>query len=248
MSKLEVIIPTIHCTNFDTGNEYIEDLMDSIEKTGDKDNIDIHLIENEKSFHEAVNRGFRETKGDVVVLNDDVLLSKHFFTKLSRGYGDIRGCKVLDTDGVIMHVGGTLSSGDFHGAHLGYMSLDTGQYVAHTPTPFVTFAGVYIRREVINEIGGMSDQYGRIYFDDVDYCLRAWKAGFWVVYNPVSMVHFESATMKQQKANVREIYLKGLEVFKKNWLNDETRKMLRERMSGWEAYYFNEIDKHRAQA
>ena len=52
---------------------------------------------------------------------------------------------------------------------------------------WVCFACVMIRREVIDEIGLLEDGYF-LYFDDVDYCRRAWKAGWHVLYWPEAKV------------------------------------------------------------
>lgn len=237
MLRTEVIIPTIHAFNYETGNEYLTDLLESIDKCGDKDDLDIHIIENQPSFHAAANKGFGETVRDVILLNDDTVVSKHFFSKLTDGYGDIRGCKVFAPDNQLLHAGGTIALGDFHGAHLGYGAVDTGQFNFVAPCPFVTFAGVYIRREVINELGGLSSEFGRIYFDDMDFCFRAWQNGFFIAYNPIPMIHVETASMKQEKVNIKELYLSGLEKFREKWYKKETVLMLREKMKLWEIYY-----------
>ena len=53
---------------------------------------------------------------------------------------------------------------------------------------------MYVRREVIERIGLLDERYPMAY-EDVDWCLRAWQAGFRVLYFPAArLVHHESVT------------------------------------------------------
>ncbi len=62
------------------------------------------------------------------------------------------------------------------------------------PTLAATGACMYIRREVLDPVGLFDEDYGMGY-EDVDYCLRAWQAGYEVVYAPSArLYHHESAT------------------------------------------------------
>jgi glycosyltransferase involved in cell wall biosynthesis len=67
---------------------------------------------------------------------------------------------------------------------------------ANAPFPYlaVTGAALYIKRAVIDGIGYLDEGYGMAY-EDVDYCLRAWEAGFQVLYYPyASLTHLEAKT------------------------------------------------------
>jgi glycosyltransferase involved in cell wall biosynthesis len=53
---------------------------------------------------------------------------------------------------------------------------------------------MYVRREAIERIGLLDERYPMAY-EDVDWCLRAWQAGFRVLYFPAArLVHHESIT------------------------------------------------------
>ena len=47
----------------------------------------------------------------------------------------------------------------------------------------VTGAGMYLRRSLIDELGDSTTSFPMAY-EDVDYCLRAWEAGWHVRYEP----------------------------------------------------------------
>jgi len=59
---------------------------------------------------------------------------------------------------------------------------------------WTSFAGVLIRREVIDNVG-LLDEGFFMYFEDVDYCRRARKAGWRIVHEPSArIVHFHGAS------------------------------------------------------
>ena len=65
---------------------------------------------------------------------------------------------------------------------------------------WTSFACVLVRSEVVNAIGLMDEGYF-MYFDDVDYCRRARKAGWGILYNPrARVVHLRggSSPVKQR--------------------------------------------------
>ena len=58
----------------------------------------------------------------------------------------------------------------------------------------MTGAALYIKRDLLERIGPLDEGYAMA-FEDVDYCLRAWDAGYRVLYFPAaSLTHLESKT------------------------------------------------------
>ncbi len=58
----------------------------------------------------------------------------------------------------------------------------------------VTAACMMVKRELFERLGGLEEQLA-VAFNDVDFCLRAVKSGYLVVYNPfVEAYHYESKT------------------------------------------------------
>ncbi len=56
---------------------------------------------------------------------------------------------------------------------------------------WVIGSAMFIRRDVIDKIGGMDSKRFFMYMEDVDWCRRIWEAGFSVKYNPqCSIFHF----------------------------------------------------------
>ncbi|MFI5010467.1 MAG: glycosyltransferase, partial [Solirubrobacterales bacterium] len=71
---------------------------------------------------------------------------------------------------------------------------DWGPAALAGPVLAVTGACMYVRRELIERVGLLDERYPMAY-EDVDWCLRAWEAGFRVFYFPAaSLYHHESVT------------------------------------------------------
>lgn len=67
----------------------------------------------------------------------------------------------------------------------GYFEQDRGQYDFIREVPFVRGGCLIVKKEVVDKIGHHDENffYGP---NDIDYCYRAWKNGFKVVYNGFS--------------------------------------------------------------
>jgi GT2 family glycosyltransferase len=147
------------------------------------------------------NLGIKEAKGDfVILLNDDTQVDPFWLEALYQSaerYGDagILGCKLLYPDRkTIQHAGGWLEpNGLTH--HRGYGEEDKGQYNTEKECQYVTGAAFVIKREVIQNLGLLDSGFFPIYFEEIDYCIRAKMAGFKILYVPDAVViHHESRT------------------------------------------------------
>ena len=165
----------------------------------------IRVVESEANtgFAANVNRGIRAaTPGrDVVVLNSDVIALKGWLAALQYATSrdqrtGIVGGKLLYRD---MHIqfGGTIRKPGhpewfdhrFRAHHVAYGPANLPQ-----PVLAVTGACMYIKRQVLDDVGLLDESYPMA-FEDVDYCLRAWQAGHRVMYWPAAQLfHLESVT------------------------------------------------------
>jgi GT2 family glycosyltransferase/glycosyltransferase involved in cell wall biosynthesis len=169
------------------------------------DGIDV-LIESEHNsgFAANVNRGLSATlpERDVVVLNSDVEASLPGWLEGLQyaAYRDadvgIVGAQLLYPDGRIQF-GGTVRNRDapeWFDHRYRFKPGDWGPAAQTSPALAVTGACMYVRREVIERVGMLDERYPMAY-EDVDWCLRAWQAGYRVRYFPISrLIHHESVT------------------------------------------------------
>lgn len=163
------------------------------------------LVEGEANngFAANVNRGLRASgpERDVVVVNSDIealpgwLQCLQYATHRHPWVGMV-GAQLQYPDGRIQF-GGTIRNRDqpqWFDHRYRFKPSDWGPAGRPSPALAVTGACMYVRRAVIERIGLLDERYGMAY-EDVDWCLRAWQAGFGVLYFPAArLVHHESVT------------------------------------------------------
>src|SRR3989338_11579858 len=133
----------------------------------------------------------------VLLLNNDAIAAPDFLTELvNAGESDksfgILGSRIYKygTDDVVFD-GGEINKLMTKAEHIkqGLTLL--------LPVDYITGAAFLIKREVIEKIGLMREEYF-LYYEDVDWCVRARNAGFKCVVVPESKVwHKVSATNKE---------------------------------------------------
>jgi hypothetical protein len=109
------------------------------------------------------------------------------------------------------------------------LEVDEGQYDKVREVAWTTFGGCYIRREVINVIGGFSPEYEWTYNRDVDFCLRAREKDYKIYQIPVRLLHHESRDnklVKLQDPNKVKSEARNLEKLKTIWANSHFYKTL----------------------
>lgn len=198
--------------------------------------IQIVAGERNAGFATNVNRGIAATDParDVVLLNSDVEPQKGWLACLQHAChqtkerdvlgeagivgkdAGIVGARLLYPDGRIQFAGASRNLGapEWFDHRYRFKPADWGPASLEGPTLAVTGACMYIRRELLESTGAFNERYPMAY-EDVDLCLRAWQAGFSVVYCPSAcLVHHESVTRGRQ---VGERELASQRMFWERW-------------------------------
>jgi GT2 family glycosyltransferase len=155
----------------------------------------VNLLKNDRNigFARANNVGIRKSRGSwIVLLNPDTIVTSNWLDALvecgASSCIGLVGPKLVRLDRRTIDSAGLIFD---HKTGLSYDrgsgEEDNGQYDVMESVPCCTFACVAIRREVIDKIG-LLDQKMALYFDDIDYCIRARIAGWDVSYCPKAMV------------------------------------------------------------
>lgn len=186
MSSPKVFIIILHYKNWNDTNECLASL-DKLEYN----NFEKIVIDNDKN-----NRGFAggnnigikqalEKNTDyVLLLNNDTIVEPDFLKKLiekgeSNEKNGILGPVIYEHNSKKIHfAGGKINWLYTKGIHKTKEVLETD---------YITGCCMLIKRKVIEEIGLMLEDYF-LYFEDVDYCLKARKRGFKCIVVPKSKI------------------------------------------------------------
>jgi len=132
----------------------------------------------------------------VLLLNDDTIVDKSFLSKLveageSKEDFGIIGPKIYfyEERNRIWSAGGKLNWLYNKGTLRGWNEIDHSQYDSPKiqETPHLTGCCILIKREVIEKIGLMPEDYF-LYYEDADWSLKARRAGFRCVFVPESNI------------------------------------------------------------
>ncbi len=157
-------------------------------------------------FAGACNVGMRAARGEILVLlNQDTVVHPGWLAAMTRAFEGERvgvvGCKILYPDGeTIQHAGGWIEWPLGLVYHYGYHERDDGRWDELRQVEFVTGASMAVRRAVLESIGMLDEGFWPGYFEDVDFCLRARRAGYEILYVPDAvLIHREGTSMSDAR-------------------------------------------------
>lgn len=177
----------------------------------------LFLIQNDKNrgFAAAVNQGLRQARGEyVLLLNPDTefqsgtLDKLAVFLKENPRYG-VAGCQLLNPNGTVQpsvrrfptiwdQIQILCKSHHLYLSSLlrRYFALDF-DYQKTQEVDQVMGAFFCIKRAAVEQIGFFDEKF-YLWFEEVDFCQRAKKAGWPVVYSPIAQViHYGGQSFQQ---------------------------------------------------
>jgi GT2 family glycosyltransferase len=159
-----------------------------------------------RGFPVAVNQAAEAASGEFLLLlnNDTEVLGDSLgtamrFLSANRDVGAAGG-RILLLDGTLQEAGCTLWR---EGNVFQYGRGDnpsSPEYLFQRDVDYCSAAFLMTRRELFGKMGGLDTAFSPGYFEDLDYCVRLWRAGWRVVYLPdVSIVHYENASSVSER-------------------------------------------------
>jgi len=173
----------------------------------------VKLIKNHKNlgFSKGNNIGVRNSKGDYMLIlnNDTEMVDKNWLNNAINLFETdekigVIGCKLLYPDGKLQHAGGKINFLNPHfSSHIGIgKNPDKVSYNRFYEVDYITAAAMFLKKELVKKIGLFDDIFSPIYYEDSDFCIRARRAGYKVIYAPnIKIIHHESPSKKQHENN-----------------------------------------------
>ncbi len=155
----------------------------------------IRVVENDlNNFARALNLGIRNASGEYIAfLNNDVRVEKNWLKGLldvmlsDEKIGAVQS-KILFSEGGAINSAGVEEVDDFFFRDIGFREKDTGQYGEVREINYFTGGSVLLRRACLDSIGEIDEDF-IMFFEDIDFSIRARKAGWKLRYSPASVVH-----------------------------------------------------------
>ena len=186
----------------------------------------IRLIANEQNlgFVKGNNIAINQIDdGDILLLNNDIIITQaDWLEKMQVAvyendeYG-IAGCRLIDEKHDLLHAGTYIYPETFWGQQIGGGQKDINQYAYTRQVQGVVFACAYIKRCVLDAIGGLNEAFFS-YFEDTDYCLRAAEAGYKTICcGDVTLMHYQNVSTNVNQVDFSDMFLTSQGQFKNLW-------------------------------
>lgn len=186
-----ILIPTYF------GGTMLANCIESIHKN--VSNAKIVTFKNEIGWLQAANELFRTVTGDVILMNDDVIVLTDIVKEMRNlAYSNdkigIVGAKMLAPNQETVINYGIYVAKDGNTAHKHY-GEQRNRVNKVEKQKAVEGSCIFIKRGLLDSIGLFDEGYGTGYREEVDLCFRAREAGWEVVSCPTAeVVHFVSQT------------------------------------------------------
>lgn len=173
---------------------------DSLSRLREEFGARVEILASEKNLgfaggnNLAIRRALAQGAELVLLLNNDTIVAADVFQKLleaCRSYPDfgIFGGKIYyhNEPQRLWYAGGEIYRGLARTRHLGFGQLDHPIYQKSRPVSFITGCLMLVRREVFEKIGLLEESLF-LYFEDVDFCLRAARQNIAMRYVPAAVI------------------------------------------------------------
>ncbi|MGN0277865.1 MAG: glycosyltransferase family 2 protein [Lachnospiraceae bacterium] len=211
-------------------NSVTEEIFEYYKKLEENPFIRVITYEGDFNYSKINNLGVSQTTGDYVLLlnNDTQVITLDWMEELlmyaqRKDVGAV-GAKLYYEDNTIQHAGVVLGLGAHRTAghshyrvsynNLGYM----GRLCYAQNVMAVTGACLMMRKSLFEQLGGLDESFA-VSLNDVDLCIRAWKAGYVNVFTPFAeLYHYESVSRGlDDQGEKAQRYNRESEAFRAKW-------------------------------
>ncbi|WP_201616716.1 glycosyltransferase family 2 protein [Psychrobacter immobilis] len=213
----------------DNGSEKQEtfDFFEQIQAEDDR----ISVIRYDQPFnYSAINNfGVKHTDGEIIALvnNDVEVINPEWLTEMVmhaiRPEIGCVGAKLYYANGQIQHAGVITSLGGVAGHSHKYFPKESVGYfhrlVLVQDLTAVTAACLLVKRSIYNEVGGLNENDLTVAFNDVDFCLRVYSAGYRNLWTPYAELYHHESISRGAEDNPEKVarFNKEMNYMKSTW-------------------------------
>ena len=208
---------TVSCRVILVNNGSEDGTPEYLRTLSDGDYVRFKVITNEKNegFIKAVNRGLAVSKAPYVCMaNNDLIFTPGWLEEIVNVFEKHPDVGLLNPNSNNMglpqpkNVSLKKFSVDLKAKH-------SGVFVEH---PFCIGFCMVLRQEVLTKVGGLSEEFMPMFFEDTDYSRRVHQSGFRLGVAKASYVwHMEHGSMSQLGADMEKIFVRSRDIYHKKW-------------------------------
>jgi len=209
-TKIPTRLIVIDNNSNDGTKEYISFL-----KSSSIHKVEVVLNTENKGFVGGMNQGLELSTAPYVCLaNNDLIFTKNWLSEVISVFEKDRAIGVLNPNS------NNLDSKPAKGVSLADYSLHLmrSKKGVFVEMPFCIGFCMVIKRDVINIVGGLSEEFQPLFFEDTDYSLKAKDAGFLIGMASASYVwHTEHASVDKLGSQKKVYFQRSKKAFLKKW-------------------------------
>jgi GT2 family glycosyltransferase/glycosyltransferase involved in cell wall biosynthesis len=188
--------------------------------------------ETNSGFIASCNRGAEKARGKYIVfLNNDTLVREGWLSALLDTFvqepeAGIVGSKLLYPDGRLQEAGGIIWR-DASGWNYGkFDDAQKPEYNYLREVDYCSAAALMIPKTLFQDLGGFDPRYLPAYYEDTDLAFKVRRAGYKVLYQPLSeVIHYEGATGGTDIATGAKQHQEiNRSIFAESWTDELTTK------------------------
>lgn len=173
----------------------------------------LELVFNPKDLGvaKAWNQGIRLCHGEYIVfLNTDIKFTKGWLSRLVKcakrhPKAGVIGAKILNFDGTLQYAKGVRCRGE---------KDDSDKYQKEMEVDQIHGCCFLVKRSIFPKVG-LFDERFFMYAEEIDFCIRAWKTGFSVIYTPVPIYHYGGGSVDPKERKL--LFSRSKKLFKEKW-------------------------------
>jgi len=171
-----------------------------------------------RGFAAGNNQGIKIAKGKyVLLLNSDTVVTKGWLPRLIKSIDEndrigIVGPYANYSDGDQMFPGFYSSINEMHAFAKGFNRKEKETY-------HISGFCMLLKRKTLNKVGLFDESFKIANFEDVDYCIRARRAGFKLKVANCFIHHFGSRSFiaNSNRIDLRQVYHENFKILTKKW-------------------------------
>ena len=211
-------------------NSTTDEIFQYYKTVQENPNVRVFKYKGDFNYSRINNLAVSKARGEYILLlnNDTQVITLDWIEEMlmyaqRKDVGAV-GAKLYYEDRTIQHAGVVLALGQHRTAghshyrvssnNLGYM----GRLCYAQNVMAVTGACLMMRKELFTELGGLDENFA-VSLNDVDLCIRAWKAGYVNIFTPFAeLYHFESVSRgSDDHGENAQRYERESEAFRTKW-------------------------------